>query len=119
MGNYKLLVELLQNRRTTEVPAEGYCIIINSSPDEYIIFGNNIQVSFSPSIPGPSIAAISQVDEGKFENGKWIQGRRLNGDDIMIDYDLAKKALENKTGTGLKFENRNERVQRVRLYRYE
>lgn len=119
MGNYKLLVELLQNRRTTEVPAEGYCIIINSSPDEYIIFGNNIQVSFSPSIPGPSIAAISQVDEGKFENGKWIQGRRLNGDDIMIDYDLAKKALENKRGTGLKFENRNERVQRVRLYRYE
>jgi hypothetical protein len=119
MGNYKLLVELLRNRRTTEVPAEGYCIIINSSPDEYIIFGNNIQVSFSPNIPGPAIAAISQVDEGKFENGKWKQGRRLNGDDIMIDYDLAKKALENKTGTGLKFGNGNELVQRVKLYRYE
>jgi hypothetical protein len=119
MGNYKLLVELIRNRRTTEVPAEGYCIIINSSPDEYIIFGNNIQVSFSPNIPGPAIAAISQVDEGKFENGKWKQGRRLNGDDIMIDYDLAKKALENKTGTGLKFGNGNELVQRVKLYRYE
>lgn len=119
LGNYKLLVELLRNRRTTEVPAEGYGIIINSSPDEYIVFGSNIRVSFSPNIPGPAIAAISQLDEGKFDNGKWIQGRRLNGDDIMLDYDLAKKALENKTGTGLKFGNGDELVQRVKLYRYE
>lgn len=119
LGNYKILVELLRNRRSAEVPAEGYCIIINSSPDEYIIFGTNTQISFSPNIPGPAIAGISQLDEGKFENGKWIQGRRLNGDDIMIDYDLAKKALENKTGTGLKFGNGNELVQRVKLYRYE
>jgi hypothetical protein len=119
MGNYKLLVEIIRNRRSTEVPAEGYCIIINSSPDEYIIYGSNVQISFSPNTPGPAIAAISQLDEGKFENGKWIQGRRLNGDDIMIDYDLAKKALENKTGTGVKFGNKNELVQRVKLYRYE
>ncbi|MCX6320647.1 MAG: DUF5597 domain-containing protein [Bacteroidia bacterium] len=119
LGDYKLLVELVRNRRSTSVPEQGYGIIINSSSDEYIIYGNNIQVSFSPNTPGPAIAAIAQLDEGKFENGKWIQGRRLNGDDIMLDYDLAKKALENKTGTGLKFGNGNELVQRVKLYRYE
>jgi hypothetical protein len=37
----------------------------------------------------------------------------------MLNYDLAKKALENKTGTGLKFGRDNESVQRVKLYRYE
>jgi hypothetical protein len=119
LGNYKLLTELARNRRSTSVPAQGYGIIINSSPDEYIIYGNNIQISFSPNTPGPAIAAIAQLDEGRFENGKWIAGRRLNGDDIMIDYDLAKKALENKTGTGLKFSGENRNIQRVKLYRYE
>jgi hypothetical protein len=119
LGNYKLLMELIRNRRSTDVPAEGYAIIINSSTDEYIVYGNNVQVSFSPATPGPAIAAIAQLDEGRFENGNWIQGRRLNGDDIMLDYDLAKKAIENKTGTGLKFSGDNRNIQRVKLYRYE
>jgi len=118
-GDYKLLVELIRNRRSTTVPPEGYGIIINSAPDEYIVYGNNIQVSFSPITPGPAIAAIAQVDEGIFENGNWIPGRRLNGDNIMLDYDLAKKALENKTGTGLKFSGEERNIQRVKLYRYE
>ena len=78
-----------------------------------------MQILFSPATPGPAIAAISQLDEGRFEKGKWIQGRRLNGDDIMIDYDLAARALENRTGTGLKFAIGSESLQRVKLYRYE
>lgn len=119
LGDYKLLFELLRNRRSPNVPPEGFCIIINTAPDEYLFYGNNIQVSFSPNTPGPAIAAIAQLDEGKFENGKWIQGRRLNGDDIMLDYDLAKKALENKTGTGLRFGTGTVNIQRVKLYRYE
>jgi hypothetical protein len=119
LGNYKLLVELIRSRRSNAIPPEGYGIIINSAPDEYIISGANIQISFSPNSSGPAIAAIAQLDEGLFENGRWIQGRRLNGDDIMIDYDLAKRALENKTGTGLKFSGETKNIQRVKLYRYE
>jgi hypothetical protein len=119
LGDYKLLVELARNRRSPSVPAQGYGIIINSAPDEYIISGSNIHVSFSPNTSGPAIAAIAQLDEGKFENGIWMPRRRLNGDDIMLDYDLAKKALENKTGTGLRFGNGSEFIQRVKLYRYE
>jgi hypothetical protein len=119
LGGYKLLAEIIKNRRSTSVPPEGYAIIINISPDEYIIYGNNIQISFSPVTPGPAIAAIARLDEGRFEDGNWVPGRRLNGDDIMIDYNLAKKALENKTGTGLKFSGENRNIQRVKLYRYE
>ncbi|MCX6334476.1 MAG: DUF5597 domain-containing protein [Bacteroidia bacterium] len=121
LGDYKLHFELNRSWRSPSAPGEGtgYGIIINSGTDEYTIIGNNIQVSFSPNTPGPAIAGIAQLDEGKFENGKWIQGRRLNGDDIMLDYDLAKRALENKTGTGLRFRNGNENFQKVKLYRYE
>ncbi|MBP1667132.1 MAG: hypothetical protein H6Q23_1992 [Bacteroidetes bacterium] len=121
LGDYRIKAELFRGWGSSPSQPEtgGYCIIINSNPDEYTIYGNNVQISFSPATPGPAVAAIAQLDEGRFEKGKWIQGRRLNGDDIMIDYDLAGKALENKTGTGLKFGRGNQSIQRVKLYRYE
>jgi len=120
-GGYNIIVELNRGWRplSTPVTENGFGLIINSGPDEYIVYGSNIQLSFSPNTPGPPIAAISKLDEGKFENGNWIQRRRLNGDDIMLNYDLAKKAMENKTGTGLKFGKNEHYVQRVKLYRFE
>ncbi len=119
MGDYYLTVELLKSRWSDTLPHLGYAIIIHSDTDEYTIAGHNIQVTFSPVSPGPPIAGIEKVDEGRFVNGLWKPRRRLNGDAIMIDYDLAKKALENKTGTGLKFSGDDRSIQRVRLYRYE
>jgi hypothetical protein len=118
LGDYKVLFELNRNLRNSNIPSNGFGMIINSGPDEFIVYGNNIQVSFSPTTPGPAVAAIAQLDEGIFDNGNWIPGRRLNGDDIMIDYDLAKRAKENKTGTGLKFQGESRNFQRVKLYRY-
>lgn len=119
LGNYKFLVGLLRGWGSGQTTPGGYCLIIEVNSDEYLVYGSNIQVSFSPATPGPAIAGIASVDEGRFVNGNWKPRRRLNGDDIMIDYDLAKKALENKTGTGLKFARDNEYLQRVKLYRYE
>jgi hypothetical protein len=121
LGDYKILVDLSRNWRSGTIAGsgQGYCIIVSTGPDEYIIYGSEVQVSFSPNTPGPAIAAIASLDEGKFENGKWIQGRRLNGDDIMLHYNLAEKALENKTGTGLRFRKDDETLQRVKLYRFE
>jgi hypothetical protein len=119
MGDYKFLFEISGGRRAVEIPGQGYGMIISMSPDEFLIYGNSIQVSFSTASPGPAFAGISSVDEGRYKSGKWIAGRRLNGDDIMLDYDLAKKALENRTGTGLRFSGNNEILQWVKLYRYE
>lgn len=119
MADYKFLFEMSQVRRPDGPSHESYALIISLTNDEFLIYGNNIQVSFSPAVPGPAIAGIAKVDEGIFADGKWIPGRRLNGDDIMLDYNLAAKALENKTGTGLRFGNGNDKIQRVKLYRYE
>jgi len=32
------------------------------------------------------------IDEGIYSKGKWVHGRRLNGDDIMLNYDIAAEA---------------------------
>ena len=116
----RFIIESGRSRRgPTDSPSSGYGVIINTGPDEFLIYGCGIQISFSPAADGPAIAGIARVDEGRFEKGRWIQGRRLNGDDIMLDYDLAKKAMENMTGTGIRFGRDNEKLQRVKLYRYE
>lgn len=120
LGGYKFNIEAISSRRgPSETPSQGYCLIINIAPDEFVLCGSNVQVSFSSASAGPAITGIARVDEGKYVNGVWKPRRRLNGDDIMLDYDLAKKALENKTGTGLRFGTGTEYLQRVKLYRYE
>ena len=87
-------------------------------PDEYVVAGNDIQISFTPNTPGPAIAGLASVEEGNYKDGQWIPGRRLNGDAIMLDYDLSAMALQNKTGSGLKFRGDGPGIQRVKLYRY-
>ena len=118
LGDYKLIAEI-PDAPPQPLPFESYGIIMNPAPDEYIIYGKDIQFSFLPVTPGPAIAGIAHVDEGIFDNGKWIPGRRLNGDEIFLDIDLAARAVENKTGTGIKFYLGNEKIQWVKLYRYE
>jgi len=119
IGGYTLTVQLLKKRRSTSIPDQGYGIIINSDDNEFVVTGKDIQITFSPNTEGPAIAAIARVDEGQFIDGEWIARRRLNGDAIMIDYDLAEKANENKTGTGIKFTGEDRIIQRAKLYRYE
>jgi hypothetical protein len=46
------------------------------------------------------------VDQGAFEDGKWIPGRRLNGD-------------ENDQGGGWRFDSRTVETERVELYHFE
>lgn len=117
LGDYRLLAEIYGSN---DQPLRGYAMIINSAPDEYIIYGKNIQISFSPVTPGPPVAGIAHDDEGVFENGVWKAWRRMNGDEIFLSLDLAARALENKTGTGIKFNNdQDNKVQKVALYRYE
>jgi len=120
LGNYKLKVELWRNRRNPEQVAElGYGIFIAVGPDEYVISGSDIKVTFTPTSAGPPIAGLASVEAGKFENGQWIQGRKLSGDDILLRYDLGAAADVNQSGSGLQFRGSNHNIQRVKLYRYK
>jgi beta-galactosidase GanA len=84
----------------------GFGLIMANGPDEFLGAGKGFRVSFTPrSNMGPQVG-IATVDEGSFEDGKWVPGRRLNGD-------------ENDQGKGWRFDSRQVRTEKVTLYRVE
>jgi len=54
-------------------------LIISVAPDEFYIAGTGIVITFASAITNKKAGFIT-IDEGRFENGKWIPGRRMNGD---------------------------------------
>lgn len=38
-------------------------------------------IAFTPHTPGPPIAGLASVEEGRFVEGRWVRGRTLAGDD--------------------------------------
>ncbi|MEO6541795.1 MAG: DUF5597 domain-containing protein [Ferruginibacter sp.] len=118
LGGYTLQTTLRKNWSGVTQADKGYCIIINSGKDEFIIAGADVDVNFVPASPGPKMAGLSSVYEGKYVNGIWKAGRLLNGDDIMVSYKLADEAAANRTGTGARL-NTDPTILKVKLYRYE
>ena len=120
VGNYTAHIELLRNRRSGALAASlGYAIVISTGPDEYFVAGRNVQVTFSPDTPGPQIAGLADAETGKFVKGRWIAGRKMNGDDVLLDYNQAAAAAKNQSGSGLMFGSDGPTIQRVKLYRYQ
>ncbi len=56
-------------------------VIINSGPREYTIAGNGVIATFAPDPPIAGVSGIERIEEGSFQNGRWVPGRRLNGDE--------------------------------------
>ena len=117
LGNFVVSVDLQRNRRNP-VPVLGYAIVISAGPDEYFVAGHDVQVTFTPNTPGPEIAGLARVETGRFAKGQWIPGRRMNGDDVVLEYDQAGAAAKNQSGSGLIFGADGPTVQHVKLYRY-
>ncbi|MDR7370242.1 DUF5597 domain-containing protein [Flavobacterium aquidurense] len=119
LGDYKIDVALRKTRGEKSKLKMGYAIIINTSKNEYILAGEGLQFTFSPITPGPKTAGFASVYEGSFSNGQWVEGRKLNGDNIMLNYILADEAAQNKTGSVARFESDDPEVLKVQLYRFE
>jgi hypothetical protein len=91
---------------------------IQTGPDDFVIIGNGVQLGFSVTAPGPSTAAIGALEEGVYVNGVWTPGRRLNGDDIMMNYDAPNKAIKNDSGEGYRFPADGPKIVHLKLFRY-
>jgi hypothetical protein len=117
LGNYIVNVDLQRSRRNP-VPSLGYALVISVGPDEYFILGHEVQIIFTPNTPGPNIAGLARVETGSFVNGKWVPKRRVNGDDVVLEWDQAAAAGRNQSGSGLIFGSDGPTIQRVKLYRY-
>jgi hypothetical protein len=90
----------------TQQDNRSFALIINVAPDEYVIAGQGFSLTFAPDTPGPTVAGIGTIDEGRYEKGVWIPGRRINGD-------------ENGGGTRMQMRGQGIGIQKINLYRYE
>jgi hypothetical protein len=119
LGDYVLEVSYARRRRpSTEPPIAPVAapppvpvgaMFIAAGPDEYIVAGNGpLTVNFSPNTPGDPIAGIVSIEEGSFVDGRWVAGRRLNGDET------GQGKFLRIGGFGIP----NGSIQRVKLYRY-
>jgi hypothetical protein len=76
-----------------------------TGPDEFLGAGKGFRVTFTPR-SSSSHVGIAAVDEGAFVEGKWVPGRRLNGD-------------ENDQGKAWRFDSKQVRTEKASLYRYQ
>jgi beta-galactosidase GanA len=65
----------------------GGAALIQLDADEFLLAGSDVRIRFDlvAAAAGES-AQFLDVEEGTFENGKWVMSRRWNGD--QTDYGL-------------------------------
>ena len=60
---------------------DGACLCLKISDSECWVVGSACGLTFTSADPAKPNLDLLQVEEGRFENGAWIPGRRLNGDE--------------------------------------
>ena len=104
---------------TYDPAAIGYAIAIRETDDSYLLLGSNVRITFLPH-DGQGIIGLAKVTEGCFDcQGRWTEGRWLNGDEIQLRYDLLYAVDEGYSGQGLNFGKAEPSLQRVELFKYE
>ena len=94
-----------------------------TGPDEFLMAGDNLQVTFSLETPGPGFVGLAEQEAGRFENGKWVVTRYLGGDDSTLRRDLANAVALNQSGFGVRLLSQphlsfaERAIQRVKVYR--
>jgi hypothetical protein len=81
-------------------------MIIMVSPDEFFIAGRGLVVTFETSTNDDTQAGIGSLDAGKFVDGKWVPGLRMNGD-------------QSHQGRHLDLPGSTYSIQMVKLYKYK
>ena len=71
------------NPRSMPDDLRPFALMVNTAPDEFLFIGANGDPVFTVDSPGPAHVAMSAKDEGRYEKGKWVPGRRLNGDELF------------------------------------
>jgi len=69
------------NSRAMPDDTRPFGLVINTAPDEFLFVGSNFAPSFAADPQESGKVAIGWIDEGKYVNGNWVPGRRLNGDE--------------------------------------
>ena len=110
LGNYKLTVShdytlgWSPESKNPDWPASGG-IIIQEDSNAFIIAGTGIVITFSLNHADNISTGILEANEGKYINGEWVAGRRMNGD-------------QDHQGRHIRIPVGEWNIQKVRLYQY-
>jgi hypothetical protein len=103
-GDYVLNVTYERpSNQTPNVLSGG--LVIALGKDEFIFAGTGLTVTFESDKSDEPLVGILSAEEGKFEDGEWRSGRRLNGDQTHQGRHI--RLVPGKFG-----------IQRIKLYRY-
>ena len=80
-------------------------LFIQLGPDDYVIVGRAMGVYFESATDPAQSVGLAVVEEGEYVNGRWVPGRRLNGD-------------ETPEWKALWFQGDHYAIQKIKLYRY-
>jgi beta-galactosidase GanA len=109
LGNYFIEAHFMSrpsgSGSTNMYPEKVAGLFISTGPDSYIIAGRNLTVYFTSATNELEKVGLATVEEGVYQDGRWVPGRRLNGD-------------ETPEWKALRFRSDNYSIQHVKLYRY-
>ncbi len=80
-------------------------LFIQLGPDDFAIVGRSESVYFESATDPTQSVGLATVEEGEYVDGRWVPGRRLNGD-------------ETPDWRGLWFQGDRYTIQKIKLYRY-
>jgi beta-galactosidase GanA len=90
--------------RDAQEPSSHGAVLIWLGGEDYLVAGQGVTLTVEPA-DGQGRLGFDRVDEGRYENGQWRPGRRLNGD-------------QTHQGRHVRLPPGAFGVQRFRLYRY-
>jgi beta-galactosidase GanA len=72
----------------------GGAAVIQLAPDEFLVAGSDVRLRFALDKPaaGENVQFLD-VEEGTFENGRWVMKRRWNGDQVDYGLNLTRPVL--------------------------
>ena len=90
--------------REAQDPASHGALLIWLGDEDYLLAGQGVTVTVEPA-DGKGRLGFDRVEDGRYEHGQWLPGRRLNGD-------------QTHQGRHVRLPPGEVGVQRFRLYRY-
>jgi len=87
LGDYTIEARFNQGRGPAPgSPAVGAAdrvagLFLQLGPDDYVIVGRSMGVYFESATDATQSVGLAVVEEGQYVDGRWVAGRRLNGDE--------------------------------------
>ena len=110
LGNYTIEARFAARSQDPNAPVTPPVdrvagLFIQLGPDDFAIVGRSMFVYFETATDSTQSVGLASVEEGQYVEGRWVPGRRLNGD-------------ETPDWRGLWFQGDRYTIQKVKLYRY-